>query len=534
MEMQFKQTKMMKPYLMSRSRLVATIAALLAIFGVWLLRSASTNEDNQALRDEAHRPVGSGGSAREAFGTGRRGTERSASGNDDVRIAMGKFITEYKQVANGPEFYEKEDKLDALARDLVRRIGLTSALGMLDKVSGPGNVRNVLVTSFFHHAPEEPQEAARLAATLDDSAIKGSAWEGIAKKVGRGRMIDLELAKIFVPPPAEHPEILGYIMGNMYRSRGIFGTSGAPQNAAMLLKEAFGDSEGYHENAKRFLSLASGIDSFQAWNDLSSFVLSDDVIARDSLPRFFSAMAELDRSKALSTLLELSRTSPDSLTPALFDSVFSRSFEADASQAEQWLAEHEYSLPLAVRMRARGRLIAHHVAAGNDAVLKEYLGSISEPAERDQAAATAARSFPKDKFDSARKWMEQIADPEIRRSVEGHVWEAERSVLRQKVSKSPEESIQDIILGRSDHGDYWLEEAMATWVSKDFDQAVAWHGKNWNSLPAAKAQYVAAAFAKHALQQQDVETARQWAALIQDPKTKARIDEMVAKGAAGQ
>jgi hypothetical protein len=94
--------------------------------------------------------------------------------------------------------------------------------------------------------------------------------------------------------------------------------------------------------------------------------------------------------------------------------------------------------------------------------------------------------------------------------------------------------MESIIDGKSKFGDYWLEEAMGTWISKDFDKAQSWYQDNWNKLPAGKSQYLAAAFAKQAASQGDAATARQWAAYIQDPKTKQRIDAGIAKAEAAK
>jgi hypothetical protein len=133
------------------------------------------------------------------------------------------------------------------------------------------------------------------------------------------------------------------------------------------------------------------------------------------------------------------------------------------------------------------------------------------------------------KFADAWKLIDQIHDPVVKKRVEGQIWTAERDSLRQEVAKNPPELLQSIVSGKSNYNDYWLEEAMSTWVAKDFDKAQEWYQKNWNSMPANKSQYLAAAFAKQAIGQGDVATARQWAAHIQDAKTKQRIETGIAE-----
>lgn len=132
-------------------------------------------------------------------------------------------------------------------------------------------------------------------------------------------------------------------------------------------------------------------------------------------------------------------------------------------------------------------------------------------------------------FGTGYQWLKQIDNPELRKEAEGKLWTFERETLRKEVNHNPAETLQSIIGGRSKYGDYWLEEAMGAWLAKDFDNAQAWHQKNWNSLPADKAQYVAAALANQAVNQGATATARQWAAFIQDPKTKQRIEAGIAK-----
>lgn len=141
----------------------------------------------------------------------------------------------------------------------------------------------------------------------------------------------------------------------------------------------------------------------------------------------------------------------------------------------------------------------------------------------------AAFLADKNRIEDASAWVAKIADPSLRSQAEGEVWSRERELLRQSVGQDPSGTVQDIVAGRSKYGDYWIEEAMSTWIAKDFDKAQDWYQKNWNSMPANKSQYLAAAFAKQAASQGEVATAREWAAHIQDAKTKQRIEAGIAK-----
>lgn len=66
-------------------------------------------------------------------------------------------------------------------------------------------------------------------------------------------------------------------------------------------------------------------------------------------------------------------------------------------------------------------------------------------------------------------------------------------------------------------------------MAKDFDNAEKWYQDNWKNLPADKAQYAAASFAKQAIKTGDLDVTEQWLPYIKDPKTKARIEAEIDK-----
>jgi len=74
-------------------------------------------------------------------------------------------------------------------------------------------------------------------------------------------------------------------------------------------------------------------------------------------------------------------------------------------------------------------------------------------------------------------------------------------------------------------------ETLRVWMAKDFDNAEEWYRDNWKNLPADKAQYAAASFAKQAIKTGDLDVAEQWLPYIQDPKTKERIQAEFSKAA---
>jgi hypothetical protein len=130
-------------------------------------------------------------------------------------------------------------------------------------------------------------------------------------------------------------------------------------------------------------------------------------------------------------------------------------------------------------------------------------------------------------------WLKvnQISDPAIKKQAEGQVWGRERDLVRNTVNAGPQKAIEELVSGKSQHDDYWIEEAMDVWMHKDFDNAEKWYQDNWKNLPADKAQYAAASFAKQAIKTGDLDVAEQWLTYINDPKTKERIQAEVSKAA---
>lgn len=148
----------------------------------------------------------------------------------------------------------------------------------------------------------------------------------------------------------------------------------------------------------------------------------------------------------------------------------------------------------------------------------------------DRLAGACGRRFAETgEFAEAWEMAKRIEDSKERREIEGFVWSRERDQLRAETGADPEATVGGIVEGRSAFADYWLEEAMFTWVERDFDSASRWYEENWSALPEEKAQYVAAAFATQSLQQGAFGTARQWAESILDAKTKARIEAAISR-----
>jgi len=241
------------------------------------------------------------------------------------------------------------------------------------------------------------------------------------------------------------------------------------------------------ESKRNLLSKLVGIAPFDCWEQLVGNNLELAGPEREAL---LAQMFGRDAGRAMD------RIAAAEGGEKYFSSAFQQWLANDASKPIEWLEAHKQSLSLAQKENAIQGIAEYSARQGDWGV--------------------------------ARQWVEQITDPELRRVVEGRVWSRERDIIRREVTKNPVSAIESMMAGGSSHQDYWIEEAVATWVAKEPTKVQEWYQQNWKSLPATKSQYVAAAFAGQAVKQGDLATARQWATYIQNPKTKQRIETGIA------
>lgn len=136
-------------------------------------------------------------------------------------------------------------------------------------------------------------------------------------------------------------------------------------------------------------------------------------------------------------------------------------------------------------------------------------------------------------FDTAREWVGTIKDQELREKVEGQIWSAERSVVRDSAAKNPRELLENIRSGEAGHEEYWIREGFLSWFNQNPDQANEWYSENQASLTPSQTQHVARAYAEVALGEGDINLARQWAEQVVDLDFKQKLVEQI-NAAAGE
>lgn len=358
----------------------------------------------------------------------------------------------------------------------------SEAISLICETYGPGKLRCQLIETVFQCC-SDLDASGSLYNLLEYDDEKDSACEGIG----------WQLAVSAAPDTADLGQFsfLGDRLDSMlaafakrYVSQHLNGTS---EEISGAFCDAF-NLPLSKQAARRTLLELYQISPFDGWGTL---IGRDIVLSGAERQQILELMVAKDPAKAVEKIGETKDGEAD------FTAAFKHWLAIDAAKPIEWFQNNAPNLTAAQKDRSIQGIAEFSASHGNCSV--------------------------------AWLWVEQITNPEIHKAAEGQVWSIERDIIRREVSRDPGIAIQAMISGKSSHQDYWIEEAIGTWVMKEPKEAQDWYLKNWNSLPSDKSQYVAAAFANQAINQGDPAKAREWAAHIQDPKTKQRIEAGIAK-----
>jgi len=391
-------------------------------------------------------------------------------------------------------------KLNSLSEQcelLVGEIGIEAALLAAHEDAGPGKIRNWMITAMIGASTANLGDVIQLVQALEGDAEIKAGLDGVVTMIRRS-----------VPNPDDYrnltlsqPEI-DAIAAGLAMKIGTTTKGQAPFNihqAFTLLETAHGNNSVSDRVIAQFLDHVSQTRPLEALelglSKLDSGSLSGmETVARNSI--------RTAPTKTISILKNRMTSDPHASAKNLFKIGIAEWLGVDFNAATQWIDAKDAELSSSQKDVINGVLVQHSVKG--------------------------------DKLEEAWKRVAEINDPELRKKTEGDVWSAERNAIRRETTNNPSETIRSLVSGESKHADYWIEEAMMTWISNEPDKAEEWYQKNWKSLPPAKSQYIAAAYAKEALEAGDIATARQWTNLIQDPKTKDRIATSIDKAQSTQ
>jgi len=231
---------------------------------------------------------------------------------------------------------------------------------------------------------------------------------------------------------------------------------------------------------------------FLIWN----LVQKDQSITDPSLrSAIANEMARRDPKKAMETVAREASTNEVKI-------IFGQWLRFESKEATEWFDQNSTSLPKEAVNQTSAAFADHSASVGN--------------------------------FVLAWDWVGRIEDPLLKRKAEGQVWQRERDKVRSEMSNDPVTTMDKIISNQTVHKDYWIEEALTSWISRDAAAAQKWYEANWKIMPSNKSQYVAAAYAKDSIKSHDFESAEKWLTLIQDPKTKQKVSEAINSARAGK
>lgn len=108
-----------------------------------------------------------------------------------------------------------------------------------------------------------------------------------------------------------------------------------------------------------------------------------------------------------------------------------------------------------------------------------------------------------------------------------------RNLIQGMIFNDPQKAMGEILsasgAGQSGH----VDVAIRAWMGADSGGLMEWYSGNVAHLGSQQQAYVVSAFANTALSASDFDNARKWAAQIQDPETKAKLNQVIADKEAG-
>jgi hypothetical protein len=389
---------------------------------------------------------------------------------------------------------EKLNRCGELVHELVPLIGIEKTIGLLNDIMGSGVDRDLLIATAFEWSTESTEDSISSLVRLNGMGFKDG-YIGITSRILRSgdtnELIKL-ISNVNLPPDWDCIRLsMSLALGNTKDAANSYNAL-----AGIVTKLPRPLQSDYLSALVK--AGASGRNAFGAWDSLTTLNGQNDVSPelRQGIQKaegwLVNHMVSENPTLALDRLRDGGEAQAGLLSGAM-ETWLSTSKVA----AERWYAEVQDSLSRNQKDQVIAAFSSNYAANGQIAEGKEIQAS--------------------------------IVDPELRQKVGVQLWAAEAKVIDQQSSKDPAGTLQSIVSGQSKHEDYWIEGAMWTWIAKDPAKADEWYQKNWASLPAGKAQYVAAAYVTDSLKQGDTASARQWAVFIQEPNTKRRIEAAITQ-----
>lgn len=374
--------------------------------------------------------------------------------------------------------------------------GFEVAMRLLNEQVGEGLTRSNLISTIFRGLRENVADSLAKVESLPANQ-RVFAMMGLFGRVDYRKLPTSEIAVLFTSKQAKdnpNPLITGLRME----------FTNAHDAAEVQAKfDRIGEVLSLIPSEDRALFVATNLFAaakafpFQSWACLSSLDLSG-VAETDKLVKakneIIASMIASDTNKSLETFMKSKNAPPNAFWDALVD-LYGR----DSKRAELWVEENTGNLaPLQ-----------------KDQVLSARLDSLLKGDHLADAAAIA----------------DDIIDESLREKASSAIFKVEKGQYLDRAKTDPVGALGEIVESNTSRSGLLMLEVMSAWMAKDAEQAEEWYASNWNSLPAEKAQFVAAAYAKDAVVKGDAATAKKWAAFISDKNLRDQVLSGIKKTA---
>jgi len=132
-------------------------------------------------------------------------------------------------------------------------------------------------------------------------------------------------------------------------------------------------------------------------------------------------------------------------------------------------------------------------------------------------------------FEEAWALTRHIGDHALLRQTEAQIWQAENRIVSEAARGNPKKILDSILVGDSQHADYWISTALDVWLASDAQEANAWVESNAGEMTPENFQHVARSLAGDAIARGDLDAARDWSAQIVTEKFRVSIESEIER-----
>ncbi|MBK1835682.1 hypothetical protein [Roseibacillus ishigakijimensis] len=292
-------------------------------------------------------------------------------------------------------------------------------------------------------------------------------------------------------------------------------------------------AEGLHEFVGRF-GISSGevkdLVSSAVYEDVFSVLLGSDVLNVSFQKERLKLFGSLARhGSSLQMINVLNEKAPQVLNEPVFQrEAFSRWTGKDSQVVANYI-----NLFTSVDFEAGSRFAKSLIGLDLSKAERKYEDLLLSGRSDIEwfAVELAKKHASKGRFSEVDRYLGDMFDLEDERKnrVMSEIWGEKVKYVESRVLADGVSAISSIVNGRSGGDVEMIEVAMSKWIKESPEDSANWFENQGVNVVPEKRQYIAAAYAKEAASQGDVALARQWADLIIDQETAARIQGVIAE-----